>query len=194
MLGKSRPVALLCVIVSHALVVVALIAPYFRKKEYERAEVGHSSEIHALLFTAAAWPIKGPPEISTERLSSDVLLNLDPEMPRIPAPEIAVEGEVIAFSSAPRLETSSPVEMERYAKEAGLRENETALVVLRLEILASGKTGCILVEVSSGREQVDAAAKALAAEQRWIAGTVDGKAQDAWIRWGVRLQGPADEF
>ncbi len=94
-----------------------------------------------------------------------------------------------AVATAPQLEPSASHSLRTYARRAGLAPGEGAAVVLRVEVLASGGTGQVQIDVSSGRASVDAAAIAYARTQRWKPGSSNGEPQSVWIRWGIYLRG-----
>lgn len=100
-----------------------------------------------------------------------------------------IERDMPTYSSSPRVDELQTVDEDAFSRMAGLLAGESAIVVLRIEVLASGRTGRVVVDVSSGRQAVDAAAIAMAREKKWIAGVVRGEAHDAWIRIGIRLSG-----
>jgi TonB family protein len=75
-----------------------------------------------------------------------------------------------------------------YLQQAGLAQGQGATVVLRIEVLASGDPGRILIETSGGNDQIDQAALGFARTQHWYAGRINGTPRPMWIRWGVRLQ------
>jgi hypothetical protein len=94
-------------------------------------------------------------------------------------------GSVI---SAPVLQTEGPTDIGPYIKKASLLPGEGATVVLRVEVLATGGPGRILVEATSGSWQIDQAAVDYARTRRWYAGRANGEARTMWIRWGLHLQ------
>lgn len=113
---------------------------------------------------------------------------LDPVMSLPPPPRIVLEeANAEAVSAAPRLLDEAPPDVTPYAKLGGLLPGESAVVVLRVEILPDGTTGDIQVDVTSGSDQVDQAAAAYARLLIWLPGTFHGTGQRTWIRHAVRL-------
>lgn len=129
---------------------------------------------------------KDVPDVSAQlpRLSNP-LRGLHIDQPQIEF-EVARNGN--AVSAAPSLIGQARNDMSDYVHRAALRHGEGATVVLRIEVLATGHPGRIVVDASSGRRQVDQAAIDYARTLRWNAGRTGGVPKDVWIRWGVRLQ------
>lgn len=118
---------------------------------------------------------------------------------RIPDPRAAVHIEPVELSffvsrnnaatvAAPSLQGDGRRGMEPYVREAALAPGQGATVVLRVEVLDTGKPGRIEVDVSSGNAGIDEAAVGYARTQRWYAGRTTGAPRTMWIRWAVRLQ------
>jgi hypothetical protein len=113
------------------------------------------------------------------------LTALSLDSPRIDFEVDRNPGSVI---SAPVLQTDGPTDIGPYIKKASLLPGEGATVVLRVEVLATGDPGRILVEATSGSWQIDQAALDYARTRHWYAGRANGEARTMWIRWGLRLQ------
>jgi TonB family protein len=112
----------------------------------------------------------------------------DPVMGLPPPPRIELaqtNGE--AVRAAPQLLDSSPIDTAPFAKRGGLLPGESAVVVLRIEVLPDGKDGDVQIDVSSGSDQVDRAAIDYARLLEWIPGTFRGTGERTWIRHSVRL-------
>ena len=106
-----------------------------------------------------------------------------------PAPPLIeyAEPNAAAVSVAPQLLDREPLDMAPFARRAGLLPGESAVVVLRMEILPDGGVGQVQVDVSSGSRQVDEAAMAYAKVQAWVPGRLHGIEESTWVRYGVRL-------
>jgi TonB family protein len=76
-----------------------------------------------------------------------------------------------------------------YSALAGLHEGTGGTVVLRVEVCGSGAIGRVAIDVSAGNKRIDRAAVAYIRAIKWVAGSVDGRPETMWIRWGVRLDG-----
>jgi hypothetical protein len=113
------------------------------------------------------------------------LTSLSLDSPRIDFEVDRNPGSVI---SAPVLQTEGRTDIGPYLKKASLLPGEGATVVLRVEVLATGNPGRILVEATSGSGQIDQAAVDYARTRHWYAGRANGEARTMWIRWGLRLQ------
>lgn len=75
-----------------------------------------------------------------------------------------------------------------FALAAGLTSGQAAMVVLRLEVLASGDLGQIIVEQSGGTPAIDVQAVAYARSLIWTGGMIDGRPATIWIRRAVTLR------
>jgi TonB family protein len=117
---------------------------------------------------------------SLRKVHVDVPTTLD-----VIAPPVTLE----AATAAPKVDPSyAPVDTHSFAMRAGLTPGQGATVVLRIEVRPDGTSGRVIVEVSSGRPQVDAAAVDAARAEHWIPGVVGGEPKAVWIRWGIHLQ------
>ena len=92
-----------------------------------------------------------------------------------------------AVSVAPRLLDATPADMAPFARQGGLLPGESAVVVLRIEVLSDGQVGQVQVDVSSGSRQVDAAAMDYVRTLAWLPGRFHGIEESTWVRHGVRL-------
>lgn len=144
-------------------------------------------------ITAALIQSNNPARRSAELmpLVRQALVMEDPTEPvsGLPAPPIIeiVEPNTAAVSVAPQLLDTAPPNMASYARQAGLLPGESAMVVLRVEVLADGQVGEVQVDVSSGSRQVDEAAMAYVRRQTWVPGRAQGMEEPTWVRCGVRL-------
>ena len=128
----------------------------------------------------------GPPP-----LVQNVVVLQDPADPvmSLPVPALKEFGESngAAVSVAPQLLDREPPDMTPFAKQAGLLPGESAVVVLRIEVLPGGGVGQVQVDVSSGSRQVDEAAMAYVRQLVWLPGRLHGIEENTWVRQGVRL-------
>ena len=110
--------------------------------------------------------------------------------PQIEAPDISfsVTRNAAALVATPTLRSNGRLSLERHANTPGLGPGSGATIVLRIEVLATGEPGRIVVDVSSGNSQVDQLAISLAHVQHWYAGRISGVPRSMWIRWAVHLQ------
>jgi TonB family protein len=94
----------------------------------------------------------------------DVVVLEDPteKTMTVPAPPVVRFAEINAAAVivAPQLLDTDPPDMAPFARQAGLRPGESAVVVLRVEVLPDGHVGQVEVDVSSGSRQMDEAAMA----------------------------------
>ena len=97
------------------------------------------------------------------------------------------ESNASAVSVAPQLLDREPPDMAPFAKQAGLLAGESAVVVLRIEVLPDGGVGQVVVDSSSGSLQVDEAAMAYVRQFVWLPGRLHGIEESTWVRQGVRL-------
>lgn len=115
----------------------------------------------------------------------------DPAEPAIvllpPARIELTESNVEAVSVAPQLLDETPPDVAPYATLGGLLPGESAVVVLRIEVLPNGNAGQIVVDVSSGSDQVDQAAVEYARLLAWVPGRLHGVEERTWVRHGIRL-------
>lgn len=93
-------------------------------------------------------------------------------------------GTLAAGPGAPDLLPES----RPFAVKAGLLEGQGATVVLRVEVIDDNEAGRIVVEVSGGSPEIDAAAIAYARAMPWIGAVVDGKPVPMEVRYAVHLQ------
>ena len=107
-------------------------------------------------------------------------------LPVPPMREFA-ESNVAAVSVAPQMLDREPPDMAPFARQAGLLPGESAVVVLRVEVVPGGRVGQVEIDVSSGSRQIDAAAMAYAKQRVWLAGRSHGIEESTWVRYGVRL-------
>ena len=104
------------------------------------------------------------------------------------APDVRfAESNAEAVIVAPQLLDTDPPATAPFAQQAGLRPGESAVVVLRVEVLSDGHVGQVEVDVSSGSRQVDEAAVAYAQTLAWVPGRLHGIEMSTWVRQGVRL-------
>jgi len=121
----------------------------------------------------------------------DVLVLQEPaekvmSLPAAPVVRFAESNEA-AVVVAPQLLDADPPDMAPFARQAGLRPGESAVVVLRVEVLPGGHVGQVEVDVSSGSRQVDEAAVAYVQMLAWVPGRFHGMETSTWVRQGVRL-------
>ncbi len=134
-----------------------------------------------------------PTRVTAEQPPSvhEVLVLQDSTEPvtSLPAPPVInyAEPNAQAVSVAPQLLDTAPPDTEPFAKLAGLLPGESAVVVLRVEVLSDGRVGQVQVDVSSGKSEVDEAAIDYARELAWIPGRLHGMEQSTWVRQSVRL-------
>ena len=107
----------------------------------------------------------------------------------LPAPPVVRfdEANAAAVIVAPQLLDTDPPDMAPFARQAGLLPGESAVVVLRVEVLPDGHVGQVEVDVSSGSRQVDEAAMAYVQSLAWVPGRLHGMETRTWVRQGVRL-------
>lgn len=105
----------------------------------------------------------------------------------VPAVVVYAEPNSSAVRVAPQLLDDVPPDMAIFARQAGLLPGESAVVVLRVEVMPNGQAGDVQVDVSSGSRQVDEAASAYARAQKWVPGRWHGLEERVWVRYGVRL-------
>ena len=121
----------------------------------------------------------------------DVVVLEDPtgKTMTVPAPPVVRFAEINAAAVivAPQLLDTDPPDMAPFARQAGLRPGESAVVVLRVEVLPGGHVGQVEVDVSSGSRQVDEAAVAYVQILAWVPGRLHGIETSTWVRQGVRL-------
>ncbi len=132
--------------------------------------------------------LKSLPEPDLSRITfvaPDPLAAVSVEQPGV---DSVVNRNNGARAAAPTLRDPNSTDMAPYIKEAALLPGEGATVVLRVEVLETGKPGRIEVDASSGSRRIDQAAINYARTQRWYAGRANGIPHAMWIRWGVRLQ------
>ena len=93
----------------------------------------------------------------------------------------------IAQYAAPQWEMRAADDMPLLTRAAGLAEGTQATVVLRVEVLANGTAGNIVIDRGSGDVQIDAVAIDYAKRQRWRPGMVRGMATPMNVRWAVHV-------
>ncbi len=124
------------------------------------------------------------PSLTNKLLTIPIAVRLSLAMPQIDA----AASETDAQNSAPVLASVVPEEMRlALAQRAGLHAQEQVTVLLRIEILATGQVGEVVVERSGGTPAMDAAAMDYVRMLHWIAGRRGGEPAACIIRWGVRL-------
>ena len=180
---KSRSIALCVVGAVHGLGLWALATA----TETRRAP----AELRTI--TMAEILTNNPEKVTTTRpaLVHEIEVLQDPAEPAIGlplAPTIRfANANPGAVTTAPQPLDSELPDMRPYAQLAGLRPGESAVVVLRIEVLPSGHAGQVEVDVSSGSRQVDDAAVAYAQALSWVPGRMRGSELATWVRQGVRL-------
>jgi len=127
----------------------------------------------------------------SQPLKRDVLVLEDPtervmSLPAAPVVRFA-DANAAAVIVAPQLLDADPPDMAPFARQAGLLPGESAVVVLRVEVLPDGHVGQVEVDVSSGSRQVDEAAVAYVQTLAWVPGRLHGMETSTWVRQGVRL-------
>ena len=131
--------------------------------------------------------------VTTERVppTRDVVVLQDPEEHAISLPAVPVirysEPNAQAVSVAPQLLDTAPPDIAPFLQQAGLLPGESAVVVLRVEVLADGHVGQVQVDVSSGSKQVDETAIAYVRALAWVPGRLHGMEESTWVRQGVRF-------
>lgn len=150
-----------------------------------------TTELRTIAFAEVLTnnPERVTPDQSPQLREVQVLETLsDPVMGLPSPPTVSLEQlNPEAVAVAPRLLDDDPPDMALYARLAGLRPGESAVVVLRIEVLADGRVGQVEVDVSSGSRQVDEAALAYVQALKWIPGRLHGAEDTTWIRHGVLL-------
>lgn len=118
-----------------------------------------------------------------------VLQDLSDPVMGLPTPPLIQVSEPngAAVSVAPQLLDTTPADIAPFARQGGLLPGESAVVVLRIEVLPDGSTGQIQVDISSGSDQVDLAAIEYARLLAWVPGRVHGIEESTWVRQAVRL-------
>ena len=175
--------ALCAVIAAHGFVIAALTSAMTFH--------GSAAELHSL--PAILVLTNNFARVTTERVppTRDVVVLQDPEEHAISLPAVPVvrydEPNAQAVSVAPQLLDVESPDMAPFAQQAGLRPGESAVVVLRVEVLSDGHVGQVQVDVSSGSLQVDKAAAAYARQIAWVPGRLHGIDESTWVRYGVRL-------
>jgi TonB family protein len=106
-------------------------------------------------------------------------------VPVVWIPEVEAQGMGVVV--APQLIATESPDSASFAVKAGLSAGESAVVVLRIEVLADGTVGQVKVDVSCGRDPVDAVAIEYAKHLVWIPGRLSGVDSIMWVRQGVRL-------
>lgn len=97
-------------------------------------------------------------------------------------------GDTDAQYSAPVLITTVPPDALRaLAQRAGLRNPEQVTVLLRVQVLADGRAGDVVIEQSGGTVVIDAAAIEYTRMLTWISGRRAGEPAIFFIRLGVHL-------
>jgi TonB family protein len=144
--------------------------------------------LHAVLMLT-----NNPARVTDERLPlvPDAVVLQDPSEPVISLPPPPVFGLAErnsgAVTVAPQLVDSDQPTVAPYAHQAGLLPGESAVVILRIEVLPDGHAGQIEIDVSSGSQQVDEAAVAYAQRFLWVPGSLSGMDTRIWVRQSVRL-------
>jgi len=137
--------------------------------------------------------IREPSELVSTIDPTTLRLRVAPRLTALQLPDtgidFSVERNTAAMVVAPTLEGDGQAGIQSYLRQTGLMRGKGATVVLRIEVLASGDPGRIVVDASSGSPQVDEAAVSFARIQHWYAGRMNGTPRPMWIRWGVRFQG-----
>lgn len=180
---KSRSIALCVVGAIHGLGLWAL----------STATETQQAPAELRIITMAEILTNNPEKVTTTRpsLMHNIEVLQDPAEPAIGlplAPTIRfADANPGAVTTAPQPLDSELPDMRPYAQLAGLRPGESAVVVLRVEVLLSGQVGQVEVDVSSGSRQVDEAAMAYARLLAWVPGRFDGTGKTTWVRQGIRL-------
>ena len=118
-----------------------------------------------------------------------VLQNVAVPAMSLPVPPLRefAESNAAAVSVAPQMLDREPPDMAPFARRAGLLAGESAVVVVRMEVLPDGHVGQVAVDVSSGSDQVDEAAMDYVRQWVWLPGSLHGIEESTWVRQGVRL-------
>lgn len=168
--------------------------------------------MHALfLWMLAATTVNGPAPASLEHLlvtivetnnpvrasadSSPKVRNIavlqdpsDPSMSLTSLPDVQIQQEnSLSVASSPQLLDSESPPTQSFARQGGLLPGERALVVLRIQVLPDGQAGDVEIDVSSGSDQVDRAARDYARALTWVPARLNNLAESMWIRMGVTL-------
>jgi hypothetical protein len=180
-LSMSRGIVFLGVCVLHIALLVAIIAtrPFRALRETPVSAVMMLDEAPASLRAPNIAPNF---EIVEPTIDPPVI----DAVPLIDDPE----SESEAINSAPILATSVPDEIAHVlARRAGLYSGQHVTVVLRIEVLPTGRAGVVTVDRSGGNADIDAAATEYAQGLTWLAGRRNGVTSAIVVRMAVHLAG-----
>lgn len=153
----------------------------------------HANAVEVRSLPAVLILTNNPAQVSQGPLAPlrDVLVVLDSteKVMNLPAAPVVRfdDANAAAVIVAPQLLDAHPPDVAPFARQAGLLPGESAVVVLRVEVLPDGHVGQVKVDVSSGSRQVDEAAMAYAQTLAWVPGRLHGLETSTWVRQGVRL-------
>lgn len=139
----------------------------------------------ATFLTEALAPLPALPDVSVPAIEPVPVM---PDLPDFGLPNDSDDIALpIAQDAAPQWEMRAADDMPLLTRAAGLTEGTQATVVLRVEVLANGTAGNIVIDRGTGDAQIDAVAIDYAKRQRWRPGMVRGMATPMYIRWAVHV-------